>query len=87
MVPGVGSGWLRRTSAPRRFLQRSTTDSGRNPRHNEDMKPFIAFDLGNVLLPFEHMKACRALARLYATAAKAVHEQVFAAGCYCFTNT
>ena len=44
------------------------------------MKPFIAFDLGNVLLPFDHMKACRALGAMYSLDPHYVYERIFESG-------
>jgi HAD superfamily hydrolase (TIGR01509 family) len=44
------------------------------------MKPFIAFDLGNVLLPFDHMKACRALGAMYSLDPQYVYERIFESG-------
>ena len=41
------------------------------------MKPFIAFDLGNVLIPFDHMKACRALGVIYSLDPQYVYERIF----------
>jgi len=41
------------------------------------MKPFIAFDLGNVLIPFDHMKACRALGAIYSLDPQYVYERIF----------
>ena len=41
------------------------------------MKPFIAFDLGNVLIPFDHMKACRALEAIYSLDPQYVYERIF----------
>ncbi len=41
------------------------------------MKPFIAFDLGNVLIPFDHMKACRALGVTYSLDPQYVYERIF----------
>ena len=44
------------------------------------MKPFIAFDLGNVLIPFDHMKACRALGAIYSLDPQCVYERIFEGG-------
>ena len=44
------------------------------------MKPFIAFDLGNVLIPFDHMKACRALGAIYSLDPQYVYERIFEGG-------
>ena len=44
------------------------------------MKPFIAFDLGNVLLPFDHMIACRALGAMYSLEPLYVYERIFESG-------
>jgi HAD superfamily hydrolase (TIGR01509 family) len=44
------------------------------------MKPFIAFDLGNVLLPFDHMKACRALGAIYSLDPQYVYKRIFEGG-------
>lgn len=44
------------------------------------MKPFIAFDLGNVLIPFDHMKACRALGEIYSLDPQYVYERIFECG-------
>ena len=44
------------------------------------MKPFIAFDLGNVLLPFDHMKACRALGALYSLDPQNIFDRIFEGG-------
>jgi HAD superfamily hydrolase (TIGR01509 family) len=44
------------------------------------MKPFIAFDLGNVLIPFDHMKACRALGSMYSLDPQYVYERIFERG-------
>jgi len=44
------------------------------------MKPFVAFDLGNVLLPFDHMKACRALGAMYSLDPQYVYERIFEGG-------
>ena len=41
------------------------------------MKPFIAFDLGNVLIPFDHMKACRAIGAIYSLDPQYVYERIF----------
>ena len=41
------------------------------------MKPFIAFDLGNVLIPFDHMKACRAIGAIYSLDPQYVYECIF----------
>ena len=44
------------------------------------MKPFIAFDLGNVLLPFDHMIACRALGAINGLDPQYVYERIFESG-------
>jgi len=44
------------------------------------MKPFIAFDLGNVLIPFDHMKACRALGAIYCLDPHYVYKRIFEGG-------
>jgi len=44
------------------------------------MKTFIAFDLGNVLIPFDHMKACRALGAIYSLDPLDVYERIFEGG-------
>ena len=44
------------------------------------MKPFIAFDLGNVLIPFDHMKACRALGSTYSLDPHYIYECIFKCG-------
>lgn len=44
------------------------------------MKPFIAFDLGNVLIPFDHMKACRALGAIYNLDPQYIYERIFEGG-------
>ncbi len=44
------------------------------------MKTFIAFDLGNVLIPFDHMKACRALGAIYNLDPLDVYERIFEGG-------
>jgi HAD superfamily hydrolase (TIGR01509 family) len=44
------------------------------------MKPFIAFDLGNVLIPFDHMKACHALGAIYSLDPQYVYESIFEGG-------
>ena len=44
------------------------------------MKPFIAFDLGNVLIPFDHMKACRVLGAKYSLDPQYVYGRIFEGG-------
>lgn len=44
------------------------------------MRPFLAFDLGNVLLPFDHMKACNAVAHRHHLNASTVYDQIFVSG-------
>lgn len=44
------------------------------------MKPFIAFDLGNVLISFDHMRACRALGTIYSLDPQYVYERIFDGG-------
>jgi glucose-1-phosphatase len=44
------------------------------------MKPFIAFDLGNVLIPFDHMIACRALGEIYSLDPQYVYDRIFNGG-------
>lgn len=44
------------------------------------MKPFLAFDMGNVLLPFDHMRSCQALGSRVAMSADAVYTLIFASG-------
>ncbi len=44
------------------------------------MKPFIAFDLGNVLIPFDHMKACRALGAINSLDPQFVYDRIFKSG-------
>jgi FMN phosphatase YigB (HAD superfamily) len=44
------------------------------------MKRFVAFDLGNVLLPFDHMKPCKALARLSGLSVSRIYESIFDGG-------
>lgn len=41
---------------------------------------FVAFDLGNVLLPFDHRKPCRALALRYGVDAEWVFTRIFGDG-------
>lgn len=41
------------------------------------MKPFIAVDLGNVLLPFDHRIACRALGAMNSLDPKYDYERFF----------
>jgi glucose-1-phosphatase len=41
------------------------------------MNPFIAFDLGNVLIPFDHMKACRAIGAIFSLDPQYVYERIF----------
>jgi len=44
------------------------------------MKPLIAFDLGNVLIPFDHMKACRAIGAIHSLDPLYVYERIFECG-------
>ncbi|MBE0564518.1 MAG: hypothetical protein IH621_01055 [Krumholzibacteria bacterium] len=44
------------------------------------MKPFVAFDMGNVLLPFDHMRACRSLGEVVGMPAGAVYSLLFDSG-------
>lgn len=44
------------------------------------MTSFVAFDLGNVLLPFDHMKPCRALAACHGVDAAWIFERIFGDG-------
>ena len=44
------------------------------------MKPFIAFDLGNVLIPFDHMKACRALGAIHSLDPQFIYGRIFESG-------
>ena len=44
------------------------------------MNPFIAFDMGNVLLPFDHMRACSTLATAVQLPADTVYSLLFTTG-------
>ena len=44
------------------------------------MKPFIAFDLGNVLIRFDHMKACRTLGVIYSLDPQYIYNRIFETG-------
>jgi putative hydrolase of the HAD superfamily len=44
------------------------------------MNPFIAFDLGNVLIPFDHMKACRTLGAIYSLDPQYIYNRIFESG-------
>lgn len=41
------------------------------------MKPILAFDMGNVLLPFDHMRACRTLGVAAGMSADTVYSLIF----------
>ena len=43
-------------------------------------RPLIAFDMGNVLLPFDHMTACRAVAEKTGVRAQTIYERLFNSG-------
>lgn len=44
------------------------------------MPPFLAFDMGNVLLPFDHMRACTELGRLANVTPEKVYSIIFTSG-------